>query len=47
MYIWYLLEAAKGTTYLQVMHIVRQLDSVLQEENKVFSAVAAPQGGEG
>lgn len=29
------------------MHIVRQLDSVLQEENKVFSAVAAHQGGEG
>lgn len=29
------------------MHIVRQLDSVLQEENKVFSAVAIHQGGEG
>lgn len=29
------------------MHIVRQLDAVLQEENKVFSAVATHQGGEG
>lgn len=47
MYIWYFLEAVKGTTYLQVMHIVRQLDFILQEEDKVFSAVAIHQGGEG
>ena len=47
MYIWYFLEAVKGTTYLQVMHIVRQLDSILQEEDRVFSAVAVHQGGEG
>lgn len=43
---WYFLEAVKGAVHLQVMHVVRQLNSVLQEENKVFLDVAMHQGGE-
>lgn len=47
MCIWYFLEAVKGITSVPVMHIARQLNSILQEESKAFSVVAIHQEGEG